>query len=121
MKMCISGQARIKRYGSTPKTCAVCSVSKKNPATIRKPQATIPIGVRHHDCSCRSSFIGRVLVSACDTPADKIVERSEYQGDGPAPDEALGHSQAKAAPAQQLKTRQKNRQRRMLHGETRKQ
>src|SRR6516164_10026375 len=110
MKMCISGQARIRSQGSTPKTCAVCSVSKKNPATIKKPQATRPIGVRHHGCSCRSSFIGRVLVSACDTPADKIVQRPEYQRDVPTPDEALGHSQTKAAPTQQFKARQKNRQ-----------
>src|SRR6516165_258496 len=121
MKMCISGQARIRSQGSTPKTCAVCSVSKKNPATIRKPQATIPIGVRHHGCSCRSSFIGRVLVSTCGTLADKIVKRPEYQRDVPAPDEALGHSQAKAAPAQQFETRQEDRQRRVLHRETRKQ
>src|SRR6516165_3911387 len=121
MKRCISGQARIKSQGSTPKTCAVCSVSRKNPATIRNPQATIPIGVRHHGCSCRSSFMGRVLVSACDTPADKIVKRSEYQRDVPAPDEALRHPQTKAAPAQQFKTRQKDRQRAMLHRETREQ
>src|SRR6516162_11921602 len=121
MKRCISGQARIKSQGSTPKTCAVCSVSKKNPATIRKPQVTSPIGVCHHGRSCRSSFIGRVLCSACDTLADKIVERPEYQGDVPTPDKAFRHSQTKAAPAQQFKTRQKDRQCRMLHGETREQ
>src|SRR6516165_1725780 len=119
IKRCISGQASTSSQGSAPKTCAVCSVSKKNPATIRKPQVTSPIGVRHHGCSCRSSFIGWVLVSACDTPADKIVKRPESQRDVPTPDEALGHSQTKAAPAQQFKTRQKDRQCRMLHGETR--
>jgi hypothetical protein len=41
--------------------CAVCSVSKKNPATIRKPRATSPIGVRHQGCSCRSSFMAGSL------------------------------------------------------------
>src|SRR5262245_47665997 len=119
MKRCISGQARIRSQGSTPKTCAVCSVSRKNPATIRKPQAMSPIAVRHHGCSCRSSFIALVLVSAGDTPADKIVKRPEDQGDVPTPDEAFRHSQTKAAPAQQFKTRQKDRQCRMPHGETR--
>src|SRR6516162_11303296 len=117
MKRCIIRQASTSSQGSAPNTCAVCSVSKKKPATIRKPQVTIPIGVRHHGCSCRSSFMDRVLVSACDTLADKIVKRSEYQRDVPAPDEALRHPQTKAAPAQQFKTRQKDRQRRMLHGE----
>src|SRR5262244_1586114 len=121
MKRCISGQARMRTQGSTPKTCAVCSVSKKNPATIRKPQATSPIGVRHHGCCCRSSLIGQVLVSAYDTSADKIVKRPEYHGDVPTPDEALRHSQTKAAPAQQFKARQKDRQRPMLHRETREQ
>src|SRR5215472_6316927 len=121
MKMCINGQARIRSQGSTPKTCAVCSVSKKNPATIRNPQATIPIGLRHHECSWCSWFIGAVPSSALNAPADKIVKRPEYQRDVPTPDEALGHSEAKTAPAQQLETRQEDRQCRMLHGETREQ
>src|SRR5215469_12670316 len=118
MKMCINGQARIRSQGSTPKTCAVCSVSKKNPATIRNPQATIPIGLRHHECSSCSWFIGAVPSSALNAPADKIVKRPEHERDVPTPDETLGHSQTKAAPAQQFETRQKDRQRRMLHGET---
>src|SRR6516162_3921757 len=121
MKMCINGQARIRSQGSTPKTCAVCSVSKKNPATIRNPQVTIPIGLRHQDGSWCSWFIGAAPSSALKTPAEKIVKRPEHQRDVPAPDEALGHSQAKAAPAQQFETRQEDRQCRMLHGETRKQ
>src|SRR6516165_7516488 len=100
MKMCISGQARIRSQGSTPKTCAVCSVSKKNPATIRKPQVTIPIGDRHQDCSWCSWFTGAVPSSALKASAEKIVEPPEHERDVPTPDEALGHSQTKAAPAQ---------------------
>src|SRR6516165_5834307 len=56
MKRCISGQARTKRYGSTPKTWAVCSVSKKKAATTRNPQSTIPNGVRHHGVFACSSI-----------------------------------------------------------------
>src|SRR6516164_9485414 len=117
MKMCISGQARISSQGSTPKTCDVCSVSKKNPATIRNPQVTIPIGLRHQDGCWGSWFIGAAPSSALNAAADKIVKRPEYQGDVPTPDEGLHHSQTKAAPVQQFKTRQKDRQCRMLHGE----
>src|SRR5215469_6674875 len=121
MKRCISGQARIRSQGSTPKTCAVCSVSKKNPATIRNPQVTLPIGVRHQDGCWRSSFIGAAPPSALNASAEKIVKPPENDCDVPAPDEALGHSQTKAAPAQQFETRQKDRQCCMLHGETREQ
>src|SRR5215472_2185005 len=121
MKMCINGQARIRSQGSTPKTCAVCSVSKKKPATIRNPQVTIPTGLRHQDGCWRSWFIGAVPSSALNAPADKIVKRPEYERDVPTPDEALGHSQTKAAPAQQFETRQEDRQRRMLYRETRRQ
>src|SRR5215472_3009549 len=121
MKMCINGQARIRSQGSTPKTCAVCSVSKKKPATIRNPQVTIPTGLRHQDGCWRSWFIGAVPSSALNPAADKIVKRPEHERDVPTPDEALGHSEAKTAPAQQFKARQEDRQCRMLHGETREQ
>src|SRR6516162_6430030 len=105
MKRCISGQARIRRYGSTPKTCAVCSVSKKNPATIRNPQVTIPIGLRHQDgCSC-SWFIGRALYSALETPAEKIVDGPEHQCDVPTPDEAFNEAKKVALPSQKFEPR----------------
>src|SRR5215471_3193553 len=102
MKMCISGQARIRSQGSTPKTCAVCSVSKKNPATIRKPQVTIPIGVRHQEGSWCSAFIGPVPSSALYASAQKVVERPEHQGDVPPPDEAFDEAEKVALPAQQF-------------------
>src|SRR5437870_2229096 len=100
MKRCISGQARIRRYGSTPKTCAVCSVSKKNPATIRKPQVASPIGVRHHGCSLRSSFIGHSFTQRGHAPAEKIVKRPEHERDVPTPDEAFDESQDETAPSE---------------------
>src|SRR6516225_2488382 len=121
MKLCISGQARIRSQGSTPKTCAVCSVSKKNPATIRNPQVTIPIGLLHQDGSWCSWFIGEAPSSAFNASTEKIVKRPEHKRDVPTPDEALGHSQTKATPAQQFESRQEDRQRRMLYGETREQ
>jgi hypothetical protein len=40
-------QAARRRYGKAPKTCAVCSVRRKKPPMIRKPQRTIPNGVCH--------------------------------------------------------------------------
>src|SRR6516165_11420190 len=105
MKMCISGQARIRSQGSTPKTCAVCSVSKKNPATIRNPQVTIPIGVRHQDgCLC-SWFTGRVLCSALETPAEKIVNRPEHERDVPTPDEAFDKAKEVTLPSQKFEPR----------------
>src|SRR5215469_10998895 len=59
--------------------------------------------------------------SALNVSAQKVVERPEHQGDVPPPDEAFDEAEKVALPAQQFKTRQKDRQCRMLHGETREQ
>lgn len=60
-----SVQARMIRYGSTPKTCAVCCVSRKKPATTRKPQRANPLGVRHLVCSEVSGILASPELFLC--------------------------------------------------------
>src|SRR6516162_4772434 len=80
--------------------------------------------------SDRSPPPGRFLVfmahwpvpySALNAPAEKIVKRPEHERDVPAPDEAFDEAEEVALPAQKFEPRQKDGQRRMLHGETRQQ
>src|SRR5438445_3936811 len=65
---------------------------------------------------------GRYAQCLCLLPArdEEVVQRSENQRDVPAPREALNKSQAEGAPAQQFKSRKKDRQRSVIDRQARK-
>src|SRR6516162_2366143 len=66
-------------------------------------------------------FVIHGIHSVQDTSAEEVVERYEDPGDVPAPDEAFDEAQEKALPAQQFESRQEDRKRPVLYGETRQQ
>src|SRR5689334_16415798 len=109
MKRCISGQATKSSEGSAPKTCAVCSVRRKNPATPRKPRVTIPPGDRHQDCSFGSVIAGSL--GSARPAAEEVVQPAEQQGDIPAPQDALDKAKEEAPPAQEREAWQEDSER----------
>lgn len=88
--------------GSTPKTCAVCSVSKKNPATIRKPQVTNP-----DRTPPPRLFVLFVIhgIRSVRYAAEEIVKRHEHDGDVPAPGKAFDEAKEVALPTQKFESR----------------
>src|SRR3954452_12157731 len=76
MNRCISGQASSSRYGSAPRTCAVCSLIRKN---ARMPSATaIP---RLTDQGCPDAFRERLMASQqAEGMARQRIERALLVG-----------------------------------------
>ena len=57
MSRCNTGHRRNSRYGSTPRTCAQCSVRRKNAAMARNASKTSPLGDHAQLCFWDGSLV----------------------------------------------------------------